>query len=234
MRVLVTWWSCVLISQCWKGWCIGPIELTVCEILKENWFAWCSFSLTLDFMSSCPIMASNIFLGISACSGSASASLLKETGEVWNQGQSLQSPSPGSYILYDDHYDNFFTWLEIKAVFWSQICCMTRIDLCNHPLKRCRRWHSRPWTSKKSLRQIISSTQCDSCSGGVVLFCSKFQESEDRQMVPFVKSCWILFWDAQKHFTCLYYSELDDACIFFQMQVKRYHLNPFNCFSVDS
>ena len=25
-----------LISQCWKGWCIGPIELTVCEILKEN------------------------------------------------------------------------------------------------------------------------------------------------------------------------------------------------------
>ena len=68
-------------------------------------------------------MASNIFLGISACSGSASASLLKETGEVWNQGQSPQSPSPGSYILYDDHYDNFFTWLEIKA----DLC----IDLCN-------------------------------------------------------------------------------------------------------
>ena len=51
-------------------------------------------------MSSCPIMASNIFLGISACSGSASASLLKETGEVCNQGKSPQSPSPGSYILY--------------------------------------------------------------------------------------------------------------------------------------
>ena len=99
MCVLVTRWSCMLISQCWKGWCIGPIELTVCEILKGN-FSWCSFSLTLDFMSSCPIMASNIFLGISACSGSASASLLKETGEVCNQGQSLQSPSPGSYILY--------------------------------------------------------------------------------------------------------------------------------------
>ena len=57
-------------------------------------------------------MASNIFLGISACSGSASASLLKETGEVCNQGQSLESLSPGSYILYDDHYDNYdnFFW----------------------------------------------------------------------------------------------------------------------------
>ena len=170
----------------WAHWTDGLWNL-------EGEFAWCSFSLTLDFMSSCPIMASNIFLGISACSGSGSASLLKETGEVWNQGQSLQSPSPGSYILYDDHYDNFFTWSEIKAVFWSQICCMTHIDLCNHPLKRCRQWRSRPWTSKKSLRPIISSTQCDSCSGGVVLFCSKFQESEDRQMVPFVESCWILF-----------------------------------------
>ena len=52
-------------------------------------------------------MASDIFLGISACSGSASASLLKETGEVCNQGRSLESLSPGPYILYDDHYDNF-------------------------------------------------------------------------------------------------------------------------------
>ena len=70
----LTWqWRmpCVLIPQCWKGWCIGPIERMACEI----------FSLTLDFMSSWPIMNSNIFLGNRACSGSASASLLKETGE---------------------------------------------------------------------------------------------------------------------------------------------------------
>ena len=46
-------------------------------------------------------------------------------------------------------------WLEINA--WLETCRINRIDLCNHPLKRCCWWPSRSWILKKSLRQIIWS-----------------------------------------------------------------------------
>ena len=195
--VIVRGWS--LSAE--KGGVLGPLNWR----FVKSWRRICMMQLLIDTCLHVilPHHGFNIFLGISAWSGSASASLLKETGEVCNQGKSPQSPSPGSLHSLWCHYDNFFKWSEIKAVFWSEICCINLIELCNHPLKRCRRWRSRAWTSKKLSRQIISSTLCDSCSGGVVLFCSKFQESKDRQMVPFVESCWILFWDAHKHFTCL-------------------------------
>ena len=177
-------------------------------------------------------MVSNIFLGISACSGSASTSLLKETGEVCNQGQSPQSPSPGSYILYDDHYDNFFRWSEIKAVFWSQICCMTRVYLCNHPLKRCRRWRSRPWTSKKSLRPIISSTQCDSCSGGVVLFCLKVPGIRRQTNGAFR---WIMLNLVLGCSEALHFAIVNLTMrVFFHASEEIPFKSIYNCFSVDS
>ena len=92
---------------------------------------------------------------------------------------------PGSYILKRMIIitTSFGDWW-FKAVFWLG-------DLsCNHPLKRCRSWPKRPWISKTSSRSTTCFIRCDSCSGGVVLFCSKFQKSEDRQMAPSVESCW--------------------------------------------
>ena len=191
MRVLVTRWSCgadlsVLKRVVyWAHWTDGLWNL-------EGEFAWCSFSLTLDFMSFCPIMASTYFSASALEVEVLPLACSKKRVKFEIRAESGESFARVLHSVWC-HYDNFFTWLEIKAVFWSEICCINRIELCNHPFKRYRLWRRRPWISKKSLRQIISSTLCDSCSGGVVLFYSKFQESEDRQMVPFVKSCWILF-----------------------------------------
>ena len=96
----------------WITWYIGPIERLACEI----------FSLTLDFMSSCPIMNSNIFLGIRACSGSASASLLKETGEFSNQRGSIESFAwVLPFFMMIIITISFGDW-RFKAVFWWEIC----------------------------------------------------------------------------------------------------------------
>ena len=95
----------------WITWYIGPIERLACEI----------FSLTLDFMSFYPIMNSNIFLGIRACSGNASASLLKEKkGLAISVG--VLSLSPGSYIFMMIIITISFGDWRFKAVFWWEIC----------------------------------------------------------------------------------------------------------------
>ena len=191
MCVFATWWSCVLISRCWKGWCIGPIELTACEILKENLHDAASHW----HLTSCHLASSWLPTYFSASALAVEVLPLacsKKRVKFEIRAESAESFARVLHSVWC-HYDNFFTWLEITAVFWSEIRCINRIELCNHPFKRYRRWRSRAWTLKKLSRQIISSTQCDSCSGGVVLFYSKFQESEDRQMVPFVESYWILF-----------------------------------------
>ena len=46
--------------------------------------------------------------------------------------------------------------LEINALL--ETCCINRIDLCNHPLKRCCWWPSRSWILKRSSKPITFST----------------------------------------------------------------------------
>ena len=49
-------------------------------------------------------------------------------------------------------------------------------------------------------------------------FFSKFQESEDRQMVPSVEPGWSLFKDSQKHVTCRRYPTMP-AFLFIEMEI---------------
>ena len=76
-----------------KGGVLGPLNWR----FVKSWRRICMMQLLIDTWLHVilPHHGFNIFLGISAWSGSASASLLKETGEVWNQGRVRRVLRPG-------------------------------------------------------------------------------------------------------------------------------------------